>query len=152
MLGEVGGLETVQAGAWSIDRIVDVRKKENICTLCERPTTYCWHTYWTSPKLCSTEDQCIIDSDPPQRALVVEDDIIPDEKYYPFENYFPNIATYEDSVIIVTPKDLWPCGNNFGHGSGGKYSKYHTITRCGVGVHYVNTYKMCMYNLSMPLP
>jgi len=35
----------------------------------------------------------------------------------------------------------WPSGYYFGDGSGGKYSRYPTLTRCGVGVQYVDEEK-----------
>lgn len=46
----------------------------------------------------------------------------------------------------------WPSGYYFGDGSGGKYSKYQPITRCGVGRHYVNPHKQPVFDASMPLP
>ena len=46
----------------------------------------------------------------------------------------------------------WPSGYYFGDGSGGKYSRYPTITRCGVGVHYVDPQKQPVFDASMPLP
>lgn len=48
--------------------------------------------------------------------------------------------------------DGWRSGYYFGDGSGGKYSKYPSITRCGVGVHYVNPNKQPVFDASMPLP
>jgi len=46
----------------------------------------------------------------------------------------------------------WPSRYYFGDGSGGKYSKYITISRCGVGLHYVNIDKQPLIDASMPLP
>lgn len=46
----------------------------------------------------------------------------------------------------------WPSGYYFGDGSGGKHSKYPPITRCGVGVHYVNPHRQPVFDASMPLP
>jgi len=46
----------------------------------------------------------------------------------------------------------WPSGYYFGDGSVGKYSKYQPITRCGVGVHYVNPHRQPVFDASMPLP
>jgi len=46
----------------------------------------------------------------------------------------------------------WPSGYYFGDGSGGKYSKYEPITRCGVGLHYVSLEKTPLIDASMPLP
>lgn len=47
---------------------------------------------------------------------------------------------------------LWPSGYYFGDGSGGRYAQYPTLTRCGVGVHYVDLDKTPTYNMSTPLP
>lgn len=46
----------------------------------------------------------------------------------------------------------WPSGYYFGDGSGGKYSRYPTLTRCGVGVQYVDEDKIPRTNISTPLP
>jgi len=46
----------------------------------------------------------------------------------------------------------WPSGYYFGDGSGGNYSKYPTLRRAGVGLHYVNLDKVPMYNFWQPLP
>ena len=103
----------------------------NICALCEEPVTDIWHTLWTCPKLHHSEDECIIDSNYLKDelcmnkvhfynlALVVEDDLIPDERYDPFDDYFLNKAKYNEDVIEMA--------------LGVKYSKHPTISRCGVG-------------------
>jgi len=46
----------------------------------------------------------------------------------------------------------WPSGYYFGDGSGGKYSRYPTLTRCGVGVQYVDEEKEPRTNIYTPLP
>jgi len=59
---------------------------------------------------------------------------------------------HNSGVSNISPTDLWPAGYYFWHGSAGKYCKFRTITRGGVGVHYVTLYKMPMYNILQPLP
>lgn len=46
----------------------------------------------------------------------------------------------------------WPSGYYFGDGSGGKYSRYPSLTRSGVGVQYVDEDKIPRSNISTPLP
>jgi len=46
----------------------------------------------------------------------------------------------------------WPSGYYFGDGSGGPYSKFPTIRRAGVGVHYVSPDKVPTHNYWQPLP
>lgn len=87
--------ETIQAGAsWPVDRVADDLHKEHTCHLCEQGVTNDpFHTFWTCPKRCNSEEEAIIDSNYMKeeittdimihfynRALVVEDDLLPDEK------------------------------------------------------------------------
>lgn len=64
-------------------------------------------------------------------------------------NQDENIEDEETEGMEGSP---WPSGYYFGDGSGGKYSRYPTITRCGVGVHYVDPDKVAQINRSTPLP
>ena len=73
------------------------------------------------------------------------------EQYESFEEYFIHIAACGSSITLLTPSDLWPSGYYCGDGSGKKYSRYPALTRCGVGVHYVNTYKIPMHNFPIPI-
>lgn len=51
-----------------------------------------------------------------------------------------------------TENTAWPSGYYCGDGSGGKYSSYPTLTRCGVGVHYVTPDKIPQNDVATPSP
>lgn len=68
------------------------------------------------------------------------------EDEQPTENQDSTPADNIDSCI------WWPSGYYFGDGSGGKYSRHPTLTRCGVGVQYVDEDKIPRTNISTPLP
>lgn len=62
---------------------------------------------------------------------------------------------YVGSNKVLCSSELperWPSGYYFGDGSGGPYSKYPTLRRCGVGLHYVNENKEPVFNCWQALP
>jgi len=97
--------------------------------------------------------------DNPDMEIDIEEDINHHEEgtdQAPFEEQLaetdPTTEHNETPVDNRAYPNGWPSGYYFGDGSGGKYSKYPPITRCGVGVHYVNPLKQPVFDASMPLP
>lgn len=70
-------------------------------------------------------------------------------------------STYNSSLITGsnliqlgdTPdKNEWPSGFYFGDGSGGRYSSYPTLRRCGTGIAYLDWDMDHQYDIWSPLP
>lgn len=80
------------------------------------------------------------------RLLVTEDMLYLDPAFDPLD---------ESPVVNTTPHpevpDEWSPGYYFGDGSGGTYSSYDFLRRCGVGVHYVDPDLTPGFNAWQPL-
>lgn len=64
-------------------------------------------------------------------------------------------AEHSQSTNNLSPSlvpEPWPSGYYFGDGSGGKYSKYLTLRRAGVGLHHVSPDKTPTYSFWQALP
>lgn len=158
-------LETIQAGAcWPCNRVNAVLDKDTTCPLCEQAYTDEWHTYWTCPALANTEEEAInksqhliIELSTNQiayynRALIQKHQLEPGELCNPLDDYTLQIKPHTRDIQTWDIGALWPSGYYFGDGSDGRYSKYPSLTRCGVGVHYVDPDKIPTYDMSTPLP
>jgi len=86
------------------------------------------------------------------RALVQKHELDPGELCNPLEDYTLQIKPNNRDIYVWDTEALWPSGYYFGDGSGDRYSKYPSLTRCGVGIHYVDTHKFPTYDMSTPLP
>jgi len=70
----------------------------------------------------------------------------------PLDDYTLEIKPHNRDIPRWETGALWPSGYYFGDGSGGRYAQYPSLTRCGVGVHYVDLDKKPTYKMSTPLP
>lgn len=64
----------------------------------------------------------------------------------------PEVAVVENVVIPPGIPYPWPSGYYFGDGSGGEYTKYPTLRRAGVGLHYVDPTFKPMYGIWQAMP
>lgn len=76
----------------------------------------------------------------------------PGELCNPLDDYTLQFKQHNRDIQRWEIGALRPSGYYFGDGSGGKYSKYPSLTRCGIGVHYVDLHKTPTYDIPTPLP
>lgn len=153
-------LETIQAGAmWPTHRCNEVMQLGECCPLCGQADPDIWHAFWTCPSLCDSVEEAVIHTQDLindleldklhyyNRLLITEDLVQLGDQYAPLEHSPVFTSTVHPEGI----PDNWPSGYYFGDGSGGVYSSYDFLRRCGVGIHYVNPELVPGFNAWQPL-
>ena len=68
------------------------------------------------------------------------------------DEYDLNKAKHNNTIELEIEDRNWPSGFYLGDGSGGIFSKYPHLRRCGVALHYLDLDKKPSYNFWQPLP
>ena len=144
---------------WPSHRCNEVIGAGEVCALCGQEDPDIWHAFWTCPSFRASEEEAIINTQDLipdltldevhyyNRLLVTKDMVEIGEQFAPLEH---------SPVFTTTPHpqgipDMWPSGYYFGDGSGGIYSSYDFLRRCGVGIHYVSPDLEPGFNAWQPL-
>jgi len=139
---ELAILGTIQAGAsWPCNRVKNVLDKDSACPLCQQEYTNCWHTFWTCPHLQNTELGAIAKSQHListldinkvayfNMAIIQKHELEPGSLVDPLDDFTLEIKQNNSDIQRWDTAALWPSGYYFGDGSGGRYSKYPSLTR-----------------------
>ena len=76
----------------------------------------------------------------PEGSVNIENKHAPTDKY----SFHPELN--------VPELGAWPSGNYYGDGSGGEYSSYPNVGRCGIGIAYLDFAGNYMFGIYYALP
>ena len=153
-------IETIMAaGCWPADRVSKINPLvSNICPRCNRAIEDSLHTFWSCPANAEIDDdrvtntQCLIGSAQEHAAefpCLWLRGILPFSLSHPI----PIPEPQTDAIAIILGDNImWGSGTYYGDGSGGSFSSFPTIRRCGVGLVKVHHDGSKHFEVSMNLP
>ncbi len=138
----IGALETVLAGAcWPLSRVQKAYPDTNpVCVRCGLEREDAFHTFWGCNCNDDIDDTRVQDSqyllDRAQRGCI-ENPSLWLRGLAPAD--FLTVSRSDIPLVLAlhvegSPPECWPSGTYYGDGSGGDFSDYPELRRCGVGV------------------
>ena len=153
-------LETIMcAGCWPANRVSSVNPLvANVCPRCNMAVEDSLHSFWTCPANAEIDDhrvsstQCLIHSavqHSPEYPCLWLRGILP----LPLSHPHPIPEPPTDAMAIILGDNVcWESGIYYGDGSGGGFSSFPAIRRCGVGLVKIHQDGSKHFEVSMNLP
>lgn len=145
LYSKAAALESCMAGTlWPSARVAETYQEDPVCLRCNRASETELHTMWLCPANADIEDPAFqksqkliteaVQSYHKEPALWLRG-LLPSIYIWVSKEDIPSVATFREEGDI--PAGPWPSGRYFGDGSGGKWTSYPTLRRCGLSVVHV---------------